>query len=231
MNAIPLEDAIERESTGARVPHQAAAESACVLPCRRRRRYRRDGTIPRAARSDDRQLGRVRNPGGQRRAGAVLRRAHAGEQELPHDRRLPDRRRAAVAAGVPRGAAADPARTGVAAKPPRLVHPVVQPPGLHDRDDVGVGGGAPGERRDRPDPERRGSVRARRHGGLGRARRAQRVADRTDDPLGQRTPDAPAVLVSDALDGVRLRRRWESSSPPSGRATRGSSRSRSPRCC
>ena len=205
MSAIPLEDAIERESTGAEPRSKLPPKALVVLPLRRRGRDRRDGAVPRAARSDDGQLARVRDPRGQRRAGAVLRRAHAGQQELPHDRRLPDRRRAAAAAGVAGGAAVDPAHPRVAAQPRHLVRPDHQHPRLHDRDDGGVGGCRHRDGRGQPDRERRHSLRARRHRRLGRARGAQLGAAGAHDPLGQRPPDAPALLVPDALDGIRLR--------------------------
>ena len=52
---------------------------------------------------------------------------------------------------------------------------------------------------------RRRPLRTRRHGSVGRPRRAQLRADRTHDPPGQRSSDAPDVLVPDPLDGVRLR--------------------------
>ena len=77
---------------------------------------------------------------------------------------------------------------------------------VHDRDDVGVGGGAPHPAaRTALIASRRRPLRARGHRGRDRPRRAQLGADRAHDPPGQRSSDAPALLVPDALDGVRLR--------------------------
>ena len=101
---------------------------------------------------------------------------------------------------------------------------------VHDRDDVGVGGGAPHPGRGRADRVRRRPLRARRHRGGDRPRRAQLGADRAHDP--------PASTVIRCASSSRTRRSRRSSSsrpsasssPRSGPATRGSSRSRSRRC-
>ena len=231
MSAIPLEDAIERASVPrarSKLPPKALAYF-CVVGGRR---DRRDGAVPRRSSTGHGQTGSSSRSS--RRASPSRSSSSCGrrEQGVPHDRRLPDRGGPAAAAGAARADPADPARSGMAPQPRHLVRAVDQHLRVHDRDDGGVGGGAPDPRR------RRACSRATTFALRSPARGASVVLVVLNSALlapmirfGQRPPDAPALLVPDALDGVRLRGTRRRRSPRSGPAIRGSSRSRSPRCC
>ena len=205
MSAIPLEDAIERESTG--------VESRTKLPPKALVYFLFVGAVAIAVTAPF--LAQLDQTTGNWFEFAILAASVALAQffvvRTPGNKSYHTTGVFLIAAvlllppALAGGAAVDPAHPRMAAEPRHLVRPDHQHPRLHDRDDGGVGGCRHRDGRGRPGRERRHSLRARRHRRLGRARGAQLGAAGAHDPLGQRPPDAPALLVPDALDGIRLR--------------------------
>ena len=106
---------------------QEAADSGDDLLLRHRSRgSRRLGPAAATPESRHAQLGDVHHPRLGCRGGAALRRADAAESVVPHDCRLPDPSGDAAPAGAGRTDRGDPARSGMAEEPERLVQPDLQ---------------------------------------------------------------------------------------------------------